>query len=799
MPQTETKAGVAANLHYKGSFLGNNGMEWEVRIYEQGYAGSIGELTFPAEEPLIIEWEHKDKHEPISGSTATLTIESPGDRTYIDLYTVEAGRIWMDVLKDNRLFWRGSLDSEFYEEPYSTDKHYDVKFSFSDFGILQRINFNGNNNVNYNGSDSIRSLIQQAMGACRLTDGIRYIENISTEWEDGRQLYLDELYVLRSNWTDEYGEVATLEDVLAGILQPLGLKIVQRGGCIIVTDLNYLYEDWAAEAIRWSDTDQRLGTDRVYNNAKITLSPYGNGKAGFQEIAMKQGAFDWDAWKPFNEMFMFADGSSTEKGYTSYYSQMVGEQHEIEDPEKGFSIFWDKEGSGVTLGSGRYCYIHAFESGQNAHCIAEIISDYDCLSMTPTYASFGYVRPTDGGKPQVLFETRARIEAGVKGQHWWRLTLEALADIRYNPFASGDKTDEWFSYHIKERACWMFIPVEITFAGDDGRIQTYRNADIIFGERSMEEASSRQCGTWTMNGGIIDSSTIYAPGADERYWHFDAYLCYYNKEDRAHDTGIGGGWKKNTASIGRTLDGLGRAWKGRGDGEFLPLPTDEQGRPIGGEVRIRVMSGALIYDDMDTVPKNRYNYIWRADGTRVIAGQDNFSDSVRAYMDDEQLLAGIMNQPFPLHWLLFKQADMELVSRRTWEVPDQDDVEYSGIINVNAREDIEIDTVCGTLTNTRPMARGVLRKSSGEQVHRLKRGSRTDTAEQLLIGTLFSQYGSRKTVLTGTAEMPSTAYQTYTDSAMENKLFLLTAETLDCIAEESLVELTELGKEEYSS
>lgn len=78
----------------------------------------------------------------LHGSTATIQIESPGDRTYEDLYTIDVGKIRMDVYRNNSLYWSGALDPEFYEEPYERARHYVVSLTFSDFGILGRLKYN---------------------------------------------------------------------------------------------------------------------------------------------------------------------------------------------------------------------------------------------------------------------------------------------------------------------------------------------------------------------------------------------------------------------------------------------------------------------------------------------------------------------------------------------------------------------------------------------------------------------------------------------------------------------------------
>ena len=108
---------MAKYLRYTGSFLSRANVVWRVDIMQEADAefASVGQLEFPADAPLVIEWQREDKEKVICGSNATLKIISPGDRTYEDLYTIEVGRIRMDVYRDNVLYWSGAIDPEFYE------------------------------------------------------------------------------------------------------------------------------------------------------------------------------------------------------------------------------------------------------------------------------------------------------------------------------------------------------------------------------------------------------------------------------------------------------------------------------------------------------------------------------------------------------------------------------------------------------------------------------------------------------------------------------------------------------------
>lgn len=82
---------MAMQLRYMGEFLSRTSEVWRVEILQEADTpfAIIGNLEFEAEEALVIEWKTTSKEDVICGSTATLQIESPGDRTYEDLYTIE--------------------------------------------------------------------------------------------------------------------------------------------------------------------------------------------------------------------------------------------------------------------------------------------------------------------------------------------------------------------------------------------------------------------------------------------------------------------------------------------------------------------------------------------------------------------------------------------------------------------------------------------------------------------------------------------------------------------------------------
>ncbi len=127
-----------------------------------------------------------------------------------------------------------------------------------------------------------------------------------------------------------------------------------------------------------------------------------------------------------------------------------------------------------------------------------------------------------------------------------------------------------------------------------------------------------------------------------------------------------------------------------------------------------------------------------------------------------------------------------------------DDVEYNAEINAAAKEDIEIDTICGSSVEGVPTARGAYFSSyTGKQITELTRAGRTSQIEDLLIGTLFSQFGSRRTKLSGDMQILDHALSAYTEQNQEGKKFVAVADQQNVIMDISNVTITELRPDEY--
>ena len=337
-----------------------------------------------------------------------------------------------------------------------------------------------------------------------------------------------------------------------------------------------------------------------------------------------------------------------------------------------------------------------------------------------------------------------------------RLSLQTLMDPRINPFeeaenASWVKMADW-QENWNRRGNFVYIPVRVMFrpSGSDDRYY-WSNRDVVVQDVSRDKAAflSWTYGNWTK------------ASAGNEPW---GYLCYYDPADRAEKSAMGG-WKTNRHAINPHTGKLSVALVEAGDGQFIPYPNAGTG---GGEICVEIL------------------------GTGWIISDGNVNLSATEIIDTRGLWEKYC-------WILMRLPQIEIVNNRPFDSEiDGDDVEYTAVINPDAKEDIEIDTVCGSSARGVPMARGAyFRSKDGAQVTELTRAGRTTQIEDLLIGTLFSQFGQRRTTLSGEMRIASGAWSSYSEANQEGKKFTITSDTQDIIAGTSDATVTELRPDEY--
>ena len=771
-------------LRYSGEFLSITGTIWKANILqESGTDFVVQDLVFPADEPLSIEWDGRNPEEPVCGSLATLAVESPGDRTFADLYTEVPGAVRLDVYRNNVLYWSGCLDTEAYSEPYDRYDHYDVELTFYDLGHLGRIPYN------LTGTKTLRQILEAALAAAGISYTAIDETYISTTFTDGTPVTLSAISIPSENFIDEDGIAFDFEKVLEGILQPLALRMIQRGGKIWVYDLNGLYRNKVSTVpIEWDGTGQQLDTGRVFNNIRVTFSPYSSARLSPE--------FEYgDVADP--SLINKTTSVMNPERYSFYLDYDPAHRHEgnWDYDLIGFTIFLSNDSTKCTGlaskgSSNRYFKIVPLLGGSEAEGVAVGFRKNQHSSMTQSTPIAG-INP--GSHPESVAMTTKRmylppLSADEQEQNFVRIKMEMLADPRYNPFEDapedGEGNENQSYADFLSWAQQAFVAVDIVVYDANGTaLCHYDNSSLTLKGRAADSIPA--C-----------ARTKNAQGNIENGWKSgnssfgDAWLSYYDADlDIVEGQGCLG-WRTNRQSFGKpwsegrqaskrkkyyrdALTDQRKDWwsfdsfKMAPDGQFIPYP------PNGGYLEIRVYNGVYIFDDTDTFSSN--------------AGASGFSQQ------------GLYDK---LRWLLYKVPEVTVVKRTlTYDDSEVDDREYNGVCNVNAKEDLSLETICGTLPSPCPTAKGVLlRTSNGQQLQQLTRQNRTESAEQLLIGTIYSQYATRKTVLSGEVVLDPGGITLYSEQAQPSGTkFLITGEVQHLRTEMSEADFIEARPDEYTA
>lgn len=750
-------------LRYSGEFVSRAGVVWRVEILQEADTpfAKIGVLDFPADAPLTLEWGREDKENVICGSTATLKIISPGDRTYEDLYSIEVGKIVLVVYRDGLKYWTGSIDPEFYEEPYETAFGYEVSLTFSDFGILDRIKYD------LAGMQTLRDIAQYAIAKAGLDSELN-TNHITTTFEDGSSITGGALSIRSDNFIDEDGEPQTLYEALEGIFQPLAIRMVQREGRVYLYDLNGLYTKGTEKPVTWDGDHQTMGVDKVANNVVVSFSPYSSGELLTGEIEYG-GRYDVNHINITNDQSGATGENPSRYGeYYSFYPDYNPSHKQGSNWDYNlidFTIFLSNAATGVKSIGPECRYFHILPITGGVSEVSGVAYAFrtgghgGINTGWPKWKVHNGVGRPDGSS--VLTSNRfylPKLDSGSARKYRVRLSQEILIDSRYNPF-SGSTTynDEGNDNMLKVRSAFVFIPVKVTLYDEEGTA-LYHYSNKATAEGAGKGHLNYDKGSWVAGAD---------PGGD-------CYLEYYNADDLKEDTGVRG-WKANRHCIGRPDGRGGRmrteiydSFKKMPDGQYIPYP------PEAGYIEVVIMAGIYGYD-----------YGQPEDDCAFGSTQSQWDKS---------------NIYGKLRWCLYKAPKIDIVNNNlVFDSAELEDVEYSGYINKSAREEINIDTVCGTISNVCPTGRGIYhRTSTGEQIQLLKRAGITDHPEKLLIGTLYSQFASRKTTLSGEAII-DTGLHYYTEANQQGKRFMLMSDVQDVITDCTEAEYCEFRPDEYDS
>lgn len=532
---------MSMNLRCYGSFNSLSQVAYEVKIYQEGYTEAASPIGLCAD-PLEIEWPECDKLEPVQSSNATLQLYSDDDRQFVDLYTVVAGSIRLDVYRDGSLYWSGTLDPELYEEPFAYKKDYGVKLTFADFAILDRLEWEKK------GFMSLREVLEEIL----VRSGIYFTgldEWISTTIPGETGDILDTVSVNCANFYDEDGEAMSLREVLDEWLRPFALRLQQKGGRVLLYDLNHVYTAFTPETVQWDGDNSVLSVDKVYNNVKVKFSPY-------EETALLKGEVDPASVTGGQELTVW-----------------IG-RHSQED-EKGFTIRLSDTGKGIEKSSAaRYFAIQSIHSGDDSAGVAWTVKTMPRLGSGEQH----YVNaPTAGTQQMLLRVPRTAYIGHVPGDGYQlKVSLDLLYDVRYNPFeetSEKDKEDNGYTDydHLKNWANFAYVPVKILLRDEAGNVTHH------FENYRVKESNS-----------FAHPSRTFRWISGDATWN-DCWLAWY-QGNRKNETGLGG-WQTNKRIIGYYRgEHLPVLFDRMGSGEYIPLPSQ------AGWIEFQVGTGVELYD-----------------------------------------------------------------------------------------------------------------------------------------------------------------------------------------------------------
>lgn len=695
---------MSKQLRFKGGFRSVNDTLYDMEIWQEDYKGASTHVAF-CDTPIEIEWADTDKLEPVQSSRATVTLFSDTDRQFVDLYTIKAGSIRIDIYRNKTRYWSGTLDPELYEEPFSYQSGYGVTLTFSDLAILERLKWNRS------GFMSLKELFDY----CLSQSGIKHLgieEYVSTQQKAySNDNLLTEVSVQTENFYDEEGEPMSIREVLDETLRPFALHLVQKAGKVIIYDLNALHAEPGAKEIEWQGADAVLGVDKVYNNVKVTFSPY-------ERTELLDGEVDRES-VPGTGTLVRTDNTTNQWGTMS-------------SPE-GFRIALSDTGKGLKKSpKARFFRIDPVYSGDESAGVAW------CATTRYNSGNSYPERPTpDTG--EMLFKVpymayMADTGYSNRGLFKLKINLNLLFDPRYNPFESASLPNEEGNWAEQNNwANYAYVPFLLTLRDASGTALYHWENKQVKDSGSYDHANKCK---WI---------------AGEGNWG-DAWLCWYDG-NRKNESGLGG-WKGNKQIIGYYRGDLPVLFTKMESGEYVDLP------PTSGWLELQIGTGVPAYDY-----KNK---------------------------NDWEIVQRLYDQ---CRWVLYKNPKVTLVDKNSKTLQTKD-IEHNAWINPDAKEDIAIDTILGTLKKSSPTALGQLFRTTDKTViESFYRAGETDLLERLLIGTVYSNYASRHNTLSGTASLQPD-FGTYLDKN-ESGSYLLLSETQHLREDESEIKAVQFEADSY--
>lgn len=542
-------------LRYYSGFYSLDNIPYRIEIWQEAPAAFDPQRVTLAGDPVEIEWQEVDKLEPVHSSSATLNLVSMSDREFADLYSVEPCAIRLDILRAGKLYWSGTLDTELFEEPYSYRDRYITSVTFSDFAVLDRLDWQ------VKGIKTMSEILEICCEAAAFRHG-DFEKHITTNHADNPAGELfEECALLCENFFDEDGEPSSIREVLDEMLRPFALRLKQKNGRLLLYDINGIYET-SPTPVQWRRADASLGVEPVYNKVTVTFSPYAS------KTLLDATLEPDDVLPDRSGELIYVDRNKQAEGFRIAYGPTDGQlgKMELSNGVQAFRI--DPEFSGSRTAGVMWGY-RPEDVWRGMKPTNPLAKDTD------TYPNMGSCRPIITlPKVYVLaFEGVKKYDFRIK------VSLDVLFDVRYNPFEQASRPNEEGNW---EDFCdWVnfgYIPVRVLLYDNNGVAQYYY------------DNNSTRMSSWPTGGGGWRPLPASGNEAEEIAW-----LSFYDQNNRKSNTGFGG-WQQNKRALGWYSGELVASYLKAPDGELLLAP------PISGYIELTVYSGVWYHDNSEKRP-----------------------------------------------------------------------------------------------------------------------------------------------------------------------------------------------------
>lgn len=548
-------------LRYYSGFYSRDNIPYRIEIWQDAEAAFDPERITLAADPVEIEWAEVDKLEPVHSSSATLNMVSLSDRCFADLYTVAPGTIRLDILRNGALYWSGTLDTELFEEPYSYKDRYITTVTFSDFAVLDRMDWQDR------GVKTMSEVLETCLAAAGFNRGVLE-KRISTGLAEGYTGDLfDDCSLMCDNFFDEDEEPSSIREVLDEMLRPFALRLKQKNGKLLLYDINGIY-DTASTAVQWRGTDAEMGVEPVYNKVTITFSPYAS--ATLFDGTLAPDDILTDQADVAGEEMVYTDRTLNTEGFRFTYgasgTRRLGKLELTDAGGRPFRI--DPEYSGSNAAGVMWGY----RTGTDWH---------GSRPQNPVEGDYGTYPTMDTCHKMItLPKVRVLSNHDANGRRYrMRVTLSVLFDVRYNPFEPASRKNEEGNWD--DFANWVnygYIPVRILLYDDAGKARYYYDNHMV---RWNEDPTYG--GTWKM---MVESTQENIQ---------ISWLSFYDLSNREGNTGFGG-WQENKRALGYYSGKLTDSYIKAPTGELLPS------LPISGYIEVMIYSGVWRRDNNDNYP-----------------------------------------------------------------------------------------------------------------------------------------------------------------------------------------------------